>query len=69
MSGAIKKDAKPPAIDIWRKYLELDHRNFQTEPELKYGQLFLQDDRKMTADNVRKVIEMHLVPHITSKIQ
>lgn len=67
MTGQIKKDEKPPMMDIWRKHIELDHRNFNPD-EMKYGQLFLKDDRDLANQNVRKVIEMHLVPHIASKI-
>lgn len=55
-------------IDIWRKYIELDLHNLGKENEIKYGQLFLKDDRELAAQSIRKMIEIHLVPHLASKI-
>ena len=45
MSGLLKPDEKPPAFSNWRDYVDLDQRYYQ--PDTKYGQLFLKDDRKM----------------------
>jgi hypothetical protein len=36
--------------------------------EIKYGQFFLKDDREIASQNVRKVIEMHMVPHMAAKV-
>jgi len=47
MTAGIKKDAKVPTIDIWRKYIELDLHNLGAKGDIKYGQLFLKDDRDL----------------------
>lgn len=49
MSGGFNKEQRPPTIDIWRKHLELDHRQFAPVGDIKYGQLFLKDDREIAS--------------------
>ena len=55
-------------IDIWRKYIELNLQNLGKENEIKYGQSFLKSDRDCTKSVVEKMISIHLVPHLASKI-
>ena len=55
-------------IDIWRNYIELSQHNLGKTTEITYGQLFLKDDRELAKQNIRKMIEIHLVPHLAHKI-
>lgn len=55
-------------IDIWRNYIELNQHNLGKTTEITYGQLFLKDDRELAKQNIRKMIEIHLVPHLANKI-
>jgi hypothetical protein len=55
-------------IDIWRNYIELSQHNLGKASEITYGTLFLKDDRELAKQNIRKMIEIHLVPHLANKI-
>jgi len=55
-------------IDIWRNYIELNQHNIGKTAEITYGQLFLKDDRELARQNIRKMIEIELVPHLANKI-
>jgi hypothetical protein len=67
MQGQVKPDVKPPAIDLWRRFIDLDGATLKGTT-VNYGQLFLKDDRDLAKANVYKVIEMSMIPFIAQRI-
>ena len=59
--------SKPPVIDPWRSYVELDNRQL-SQSHTEYGRLFLREDRILADQNVKLMVERVILPRIQDKI-
>lgn len=63
-----QEEQKAPLPDQWKDYTDIDLRTFDPSLGLK-GQGFTQNDRTLTGQVVRRIIEKYLLPQAVMKIQ
>jgi hypothetical protein len=69
MSGNLmKEEQKQPLPDQWKDFTDIDMRTFEQNQAAK-GLAFTQNDRTLTSQVVRRVIEKFIVPFAVQKIQ